>query len=76
MMKDNSSLDMAFLVDCTGIMTAYIAETKKDIEQIVYSIKENFENKVPVAFICYRDHSDGHKRIDCLQKILPSFRRL
>ena len=67
MMRDNSSLDIAFLVDCTGSMGSYIAETKKDIEQIVSSIKETFENKVQVAFVGYRDHSDGHKRIECLQ---------
>ena len=67
MMKDNSSLDIAFLVDCTGSMRSYIAETKKDIEQIVSSIKETFENKIQVAFVGYRDHSDGHKRIECLQ---------
>ena len=67
MMKDNSNLDIAFLVDCTGSMGSYIAETKKDIEHIVTSIKETFENKVQVAFVGYRDHSDGHKRIECLQ---------
>ena len=67
MMKNNSSLDIAFLVDCTGSMGSYIAETKKDIEQIVSSIKETFENKVQVAFVGYRDHGDGHKRIECLQ---------
>ena len=67
MMRDNASLDIAFLVDCTGSMGSYIAETKKDIEQIVSSIKETFENKVQVAFVGYRDHSDGHKRIECLQ---------
>ena len=67
MMKNNSSLDIAFLVDCTGSMGSYIAETKKDIEHIVTSIKETFENKVQVAFVGYRDHSDGHKRIECLQ---------
>ena len=67
MMKDNSSLDIAFLVDCTGSMGSCIAETKKDIEQIVSSIKETFENKVQLAFVGYRDHSDGHKMIECLQ---------
>ena len=67
MMKNNSSLDIAFLVDCTGSMGSYIAETKKDIEQIVSSIKETFENKVQVAFVGYRDHNDRHKRIECLQ---------
>ena len=67
MIKDNSSLDVAFLVDCTGSMAPYIAETKNDIEEIVSSIKEMFENTVQVAFVGYRDHTDGVKRIECLQ---------
>ena len=67
MIKDNSSLDVAFLVDCTGSMAPYITETKNDIEEIVSSIKEAFENTVQVAFVGYRDHSDGIKRIECLQ---------
>ena len=67
MIKDNSSLDVAFLVDCTGSMAPYIAETKNDIEEIVSSIKETFENTVQVAFVGYRDHTDGSKRIECLQ---------
>ena len=67
MLRESSSLDIAFLVDCTGSMRPYIVETKKDIDGIVSSIKENFENKVQVAFVAYRDHDDGEKRIECLQ---------
>ena len=67
MLRESSSVDIAFLVDCTGSMLPYIVETKKDIDGIVSSIKENFENKVQVAFVGYRDHDDGQKRIECLQ---------
>ena len=59
----NSSLDLAFLVDCTGSMRPYIFQTKKDIEYIVNFIKEEFENKVKLAFVGYRDHQDGSDRI-------------
>ena len=32
---DNSSLDVAFLVDCTGSMSKYIEQTKENIEFIL-----------------------------------------
>ena len=63
---DNSSLDVAFLVDCTGSMSKYIEQTKENIEFIVNSIKEDFENKVKISFVGYRDHEDGDGRIECL----------
>ena len=63
---DNSSLDVAFMVDCTGSMSKYINQTKENIEFIVNSIKEEFENKVKIAFVGYRDHGDGDNRIECL----------
>ena len=67
MLRESSNVDIAFLVDCTESMLPYRVETKKDIDGIVSSIKENFENKVQVAFVGYRDHDDGEKRIKCLQ---------
>ena len=63
---DNSSLDVAFMVDCTGSMSKYLDQTKENIEFIVNSIKEEFENKVKIAFVGYRDHGDGDSRIECL----------
>ena len=63
---DNSSLDVAFMVDCTGSMSEYIDQVKEKIEFIVNSIKEEFENKVKIAFVGYRDHGDGDNRIECL----------
>ena len=40
MIKDNSSLDVAFLVDCTGSMATYITGTKNDIEEIAPTLKK------------------------------------
>ena len=62
----NSSLDLAFLVDCTGSMFHYISQTKQDIDYIVDLIKEEFENKVKLGFVGYRDHQDGFYRIQNL----------
>ena len=63
---ENSSLDLVFLVDCTGSMLPYISQTKQDIDYIVDFIKEEFENKVKLAFVSYRDHKDGSYRIQNL----------
>ena len=62
----NSSLDLVFLVDCTGSMFPYISQTKQDIDYIVDFIKEEFENKVKLGFVGYRDHQDGSYRIQNL----------
>ena len=62
----NSSLDLVFLVDCTGSMFPYIFQTKQDIDYIVDFIKEEFENKVKLGFVGYRDHQDGSHRIQNL----------
>ena len=53
-------------MDCTGSMLPYISQTKQDIDSIVDFIKEEFENKVKLAFVGYRDHQDGSYRIQNL----------
>ena len=63
---DHSSLDVAFMMDCTGSMSKYIDQTKENIEFIVNSIKEEFKNKVRIAFVGYRDHENGDNRIESL----------
>ena len=60
---DNSTLDVAFLVDCTKSMDPYINQTKADVEHVVNEIKRVFENDVKVAFVGYRDHKDGPKKL-------------
>ena len=64
---DNSSIDVAFLVDCTDSMSPYINNVKLGIEHVVESITNMFENKMKVAFVGYRDYRDGRKKIQCFQ---------
>ena len=64
--KDLLNADVAFMLDCTGSMASYIAGAKDDIQRIVDTITSSYENKIRVAFIAYRDHCDGAKRIERL----------
>jgi hypothetical protein len=62
--REASSLDMVFMLDCTGSMGGYISSAKNDIKSFV----ENLLSVVPdiplrLAFIGYRDHCDGPKRL-------------
>ena len=66
MMKNNSKLDLAFLIDCTGSMGSYIKQTKDDIRNMVDFVKETYENDIKLGFVGYRDHSDGAMRIERL----------
>eukprot|EP00092_Neocalanus_flemingeri_P012286 GFUD01013244.1.p1 GENE.GFUD01013244.1~~GFUD01013244.1.p1 ORF type:complete len:679 (-),score=176.64 GFUD01013244.1:244-2280(-) len=66
LLDQNKHADVAFLVDCTGSMAGYIKQTKDDINKIVSKVTEMFDNKLRVAFVGYRDHSDGFMRIETL----------
>ena len=52
-------------MDCTGSMASWIDRAKKTlyaiIDNVIKSSKGNL--KVRVAFIGYRDHCDGSKRL-------------
>ena len=67
LVADNSALDVAFLMDCTRSMCRYINETKEKIEYVVNIIKKEYQNQVKIAFVGYRDHTDGDRRIECIQ---------
>ena len=67
LIANNSALDVAFLMDWTGSMYSYINETKEKIECVVNFIKKEYGNQVKVAFVGYRDHTDGDMRIECIQ---------
>ncbi len=57
-------VDTCFMVDCTGSMSSYIAETKIVIHQMCDNLKSRFENfDLRMSFVGYRDHSDGFNRI-------------
>ena len=61
------SLDVMFIIDCTGSMQKWIDQCKKDVRSIIETIREkNPANiKIRISVIGYRDHSDL-ERIECL----------
>ncbi len=63
-LKQAEKVDICFMVDCTGSMSSYIAETKIVIHQVCDNLKSRFENfDLRMSFVGYRDHSDGFKRV-------------
>jgi len=65
--RQSQEIDLCFLVDCTGSMCSHMEATSKAIINIVDAIhKKNKILKLFVAFVGYRDHCDGPKRIATL----------
>ena len=60
------NVDIAFMLDCTSSMGQYIKEAKENIREIVTFIKERHQSEIRFAFVGYRDHNDGPKRIETL----------
>ena len=61
------NVDIAFMVDCTSSMGEYIKEAKENIREIVKYIKARQDNcEIRFAFVGYRDHNDGPRRIETL----------
>ena len=59
--RDAEAVDLAFLLDCTGSMGAYIEEAKKSIKEIVRKVRKTNENlKLRVALVGYRDLCDSN----------------
>lgn len=58
-------LDLGLLLDCTGSMTSWIARAKDTLSKIIDNVKASVENQIiiRVAFIGYRDHQYGEKRL-------------
>ena len=66
-MKRSQTIDLCFLIDCTGSMDPYIAQVKMKIDDLVDYYKKAFPGLVlKVAFVGYRDHCD-QERIISLQ---------
>ncbi|KAI1742267.1 elongation factor-2 kinase EFK-1B isoform [Xylaria scruposa] len=59
--KEAVSVDLLFLIDCTGSMGMYIAAVKEQVMDIVDDAKRAFLNQtcVRVAVVAYRDHDDN-----------------
>lgn len=58
-LKNASSIDMAFLLDCTGSMDDYIAAAKTSILEFARTVGSLSPHiSLRVAFVGYRDHCD------------------
>jgi hypothetical protein len=61
------SIDLAFLVDCTGSMASHIGAVKANISVIVDQITRTNKNlRLRLAMVGYRDFSDGGKQFEVL----------
>eukprot|EP01038_Epipyxis_sp_PR26KG_P004836 gene4836-6778_t len=59
----SSTLDVAFVMDCTGSMTPYIENVKAQIQQFVEKVTGIYPNVlIRLAFVGYRDHENGFNR--------------
>ncbi|CAF0763137.1 unnamed protein product [Didymodactylos carnosus] len=61
--KALSSVDICFLVDCTGSMQDYIDATRDNIKTLTNTISNLFRTKPRLAFIGYRDISDNENNL-------------
>ena len=52
---DSQQVDLAFVVDCTGSMGSYIAQTQSNITFIAETVTKTAFN-VRLALVEYRDH--------------------
>ena len=54
------SLDVMFIIDCTGSMGSWIEASKKEIKSIIECIRNQyFGIIIRVSIVAYRDHCDG-----------------
>jgi mRNA-degrading endonuclease YafQ of YafQ-DinJ toxin-antitoxin module len=63
-LKKAEKVDMCFMLDATGSMSSYISEAKSVIHRIIDKLKNRFQDfELRAAFVGYRDHADGPKRV-------------
>jgi translation initiation factor 2B subunit (eIF-2B alpha/beta/delta family) len=61
-MGAGKSLDMMFIIDCTGSMGSWINTCKQEIKAIIDCVRnQHFNIKIRISIIAYRDHCDGEK---------------
>ncbi|KAI2513693.1 alpha-kinase [Fragilaria crotonensis] len=61
------TVDLAFLVDCTGSMASHIGAVKANISAIASQITRTNKNlRLRLAMVGYRDFSDGDKQFEVL----------
>lgn len=60
------SVDLCFVMDCTGSMDQWIEQAQQKTLNLVTAAKQQFKVKVRVAFVAYRDYSEGDRKLDCM----------
>lgn len=67
-LRKAEQVDICFMMDCTGSMSSYINEAKTVVHRVVDKLDKKFQDfKLRCAFVGYRDHCDGDKRISLMQ---------
>ena len=65
--KAKLSLDLMFIIDCTGSMSSWIKAVKKELYQILDQVLEEHDGaRINISVVAYRDHTDGNKRLEVL----------
>lgn len=62
--KAQSTVDLCFLMDCTGSMRKYLDATKNQIRQLTEAIVQLYYTKPFLAFIGYRDINEKLDKLD------------
>ena len=63
----NKSIDIMFIIDCTGSMGSWIEACKKEIKSIIDCVRnQHFNIQIRTSIVAYRDHCDGDKISDVL----------
>lgn len=66
-LRKAEEVDICFMMDCTGSMWSYINEAKNVVHCVVDKLCKKFQDfKLRFAFIGYRDHCDGARRISLM----------
>ncbi|CAG8780993.1 7719_t:CDS:1, partial [Racocetra persica] len=62
--EDSMNVDLCFVLDCTGSMSAYIEAAREHILKVASYVNSNNSNiEFWVGFCGYRDHCDGSDRL-------------
>lgn len=67
-MSRGKSLDVMFIIDCTGSMYSWIEASKKEIKSIIECVRnQHFGIQIRVSVVAYRDICDG----DMVSEVFP-----
>lgn len=65
--KSKLSLDLMFIIDCTGSMSSWIKAVKKELYGIIDQVLLEHEGaRINISVVAYRDHCDKDKRLEVL----------